>query len=172
MRTTTHPGAAATLGLCLSAVIALAAAASCVRDDGAGDLERRAQEINSTVMCPVCPGESIDQSQNPLAERMRGIVMDRLRAGWTERQIKDHFVESYGDSVLLSPPARGISLLAWILPPVAAAAAVVGVVLAMRAMRRGREPAEVLEGAELTGDEYAEYAERVERALGDREPGP
>ena len=170
MGTTSNLRAAA-LVLSLCALTAIAAA-GCLRDGGAGELERRAQEINSTVMCPVCPGESIDQSQNPLAARMRGIVMDRLSQGWTERQIKEHFVESYGDSVLLAPPARGISLLAWILPPVGAAAAVAAVFLAMRAMRRGREDAEVLKDAELTEEEYARYAETIERAVTDREARP
>ena len=143
------------------------AMAACSQEEDPASLESRAHRINQTVMCPVCPGESIDQSQNPLAERMRGIVLDRLRQGWTERQIKDHFVESYGDSVLLSPPARGFSLLIWILPPVGVAAAVAAAAFAIRSMRRGREPAEVLVDTELTEDEYSHYAERIDRLLGD-----
>ena len=150
------------LGVCVALVIA-----ACSQGEDPDSLESRAQRINQTVMCPVCPGESIDQSQNPLALRMRGIVLDRLQQGWTEQQIKDHFVESYGDSVLLSPPARGFSLLIWILPPVGAAAAAAAVALAIRSMRRGREPAEVLTHTELTDSEYRHYAERIDRLLGD-----
>lgn len=160
------PASAASLPLVLAVCVVLAMAA-CSRWEDPDSLESRAQRINQTVMCPVCPGESIDQSQNPLAERMRGIVLDRLGQGWTEQQIKDHFVESYGDSVLLSPPARGFSLLIWILPPVAVAAAAAAAAFAIRSMRRGREPAEVLSGTELTDDEYRRYAERIDRVLGD-----
>ncbi len=150
------------LGICLAFVTA-----TCSQAEDPDSLESRANRINQTVMCPVCPGESIDQSQNPLAARMRGIVLDRLGQGWTEQQIKDHFVESYGDSVLLSPPARGFSLLIWILPPVGVAIAAAAAALAIRSMRRGREPAEVLTGTELTDDEYRDYAERIDRLLGD-----
>ena len=143
--------------------------AGCSQGDSEDGLEDRAHRINRTLMCPVCPGESIDQSQNPLAVRMRGIVTDRLQQGWTEQQIKDHFVESYGDSVLLSPPARGFSLLIWILPPVALAVAAAAAALAMRSMRRGSEPAEVLAGTELTDDEYGQYSRRLDRILSDPE---
>lgn len=149
----------------LGVFIALSLAA-CSRDDGLTALERHAYEINQAVMCPVCPGESIDQSQNPLAVRMRGIVYDRLQQGWTEQQIKDHFVESYGDSVLLAPPTSGFSLLAWLLPPIGIVGAGAVLVLALRAMRKGRESGEVLDDIELTDDEYADYSQRIEQALG------
>ena len=152
----------------VTCVLIAVPAAACSRPEPVDDIVARSQAINATVMCPVCPGESIDQSQNPLAERMRGIVLDRLERGWTEKQIKDHFVESYGDSVLLSPPARGISILVWVLPPVGIALTAGALVLAMRAMRRGREDDEVLSGTELTDDEYADYADRISSVLTDR----
>jgi cytochrome c-type biogenesis protein CcmH len=141
--------------------------AACSRDDGLTALERRAYEINQAVMCPVCPGESIDQSQNPLAVRMRGIVYDRLSQGWTEQQIKDHFVESYGDSVLLAPPASGFNLIIWVVPPIAVAGAAFVLFLALRGMRRGRESGEILDDIELSDSEYASYAERIEQAMSD-----
>jgi cytochrome c-type biogenesis protein CcmH len=151
----------------LLAILAAIAAVACSRDDGLTDLQRRAYEINQAVMCPVCPGESIDQSQNPLAVSMRGIVYDRLQQGWTEQQIKDHFVESYGDSVLLAPPAEGFNLIIWVLPPVGITGAIGVLFFALRAMRRGRESGEILDNIELTDEEYETYAERIERALSD-----
>ncbi len=153
----------------LVAVLAAVALAACSRDDGLTDLERRAYEINQAVMCPVCPGESIDQSQNLLAVSMRGIVYDRLQQGWTEQQIKDHFVESYGDSVLLAPPARGFNLIIWVLPPVGVVGAIGVLFLALRAMRSGRESGEILDDIDLTDEEYETYAERIEQALGNGE---
>jgi cytochrome c-type biogenesis protein CcmH len=144
--------------------------AACSRDDGLTALERHAYEINQAVMCPVCPGESIDQSQNPLAVRMRGIVYDRLSQGWTEQQIKDHFVESYGDSVLLAPPASGFNLIIWVVPPIAVAGGAFVLFLALRGMRRGRESGEILDDIELTDDELAAYSERIERAMSDGDP--
>ena len=99
-------------------------------------IEQRAQALNRSIMCPVCPGESIDQSQVALAVQMRGIVNEKLAEGWSEDQIREFFVERYGPSVLLQPPTEGVSLLAWLIPPIGVAAAVVVFVLALRHMRR------------------------------------
>ena len=124
-------------------------------------LEQREQRLNRAIMCPVCPGESIDQSRNPLSVQMRGVVRDRLERGWSEEQITDYFVDSYGPSVIMEPPASGFSLLAWIGPPVALAAAVGALALALRAMRRKTPEPE----ARLTDEESEEYFARVEDAL-------
>ena len=99
-------------------------------------IEQRAQALNRSIMCPVCPGESIDQSQVALAVQMRGIVDEKLSEGWSEDQIREFFVERYGPSVLLQPPTEGVSLLAWLIPPIGVAAAVTVFVLALRHMRR------------------------------------
>lgn len=124
-------------------------------------LEQREQRLNRAIMCPVCPGESIDQSRNPLSAQMRGVVRDRLEQGWSEEQITAYFVDSYGPSVIMEPPASGFSLLAWVGPPVALALALAALVVALRAMRRRTPEPE----ARLTDEESEEYFARVEDAL-------
>lgn len=99
-------------------------------------IEQRAQALNRSIMCPVCPGESIDQSQVALAVQMRGIVNEKLADGWSDRRIREFFVERYGPSVLLEPPTEGVSLAVWLLPPIGVAAAIAVFVLALRHMRR------------------------------------
>ena len=79
--------------------------------------DRRIQELNKVLMCPVCPGESIDQSQNELSLQMRVIVEEKIDEGWTDEQIKNYFVERYGPRVLMTPPFTGFSITAWIIPP-------------------------------------------------------
>ncbi len=71
------------------------------------DLEQVAQGLYEVILCPVCPGESIARSQNPLAVQMRTIVIERLTEGWSGQRIKDFFVERYGASVLLKSPTEG-----------------------------------------------------------------
>ena len=162
------------LGVSLGAFVAVTLTTSLSASSGSygvTELERRAYEINQAVMCPVCPGESIDQSQNPLAVNMRGIVMDRLQKGWTGDQIKAYFVESYGDSVLLSPPTKGFSLLVWVIPPVGIAGTVAVLFMAMRSMRKGRSSGEVLEDVILTDEELAAYTEQIKTALQDTKRG-
>ena len=85
-------------------------------------------------MCPLCPGETIDQSQNPLSVQMRSVVTEKIAAGWTDNQIREFFVERYGPSVLLEPPAEGFGLAAWIVPPVAFGVALAALLAALRWM--------------------------------------
>ena len=126
-------------------------------------MEQRAVALNKTIMCPVCPGESIDQSQNSLAVQMRAIVRDKLDEGWTDQEIKDFLVERYGPSVLLEPPTTGFSLAAWILPPVAFALAVASLLLTLKWMRMSAESSD-----DATGDEdgqQRDYVSMIEDAL-------
>ena len=53
--------------------------------------EKRAQNIGNSIMCPICPGESIDQSQNELAVQMRSIVREKIREGFTDQEVKQYF---------------------------------------------------------------------------------
>ena len=115
--------------------VCLLSACTVLGESDVPDIERRAQRLNETIMCPVCPGESIDQSANPLAGQMRAIVDEKLNEGWTDRQIEDFFVERYGASVLLQPPAQGFSLAAWVVPPVAFVLAIASLLLTLRWMR-------------------------------------
>jgi cytochrome c-type biogenesis protein CcmH len=151
------------------AVVALAVAvfvAACTTEE-VPTLERRANRLNKAIMCPVCPGESIDQSQNALATQMRRIVAEKLEQGWTEGQIEGFFVERYGPSVLLEPARRGFTLIVWVLPPVAVLAAALGVYLALRLMRRSPalQPESVVDGVQLSDDERTAYFRQIEAAL-------
>ena len=156
-------GFAATLWRVGAVVLLVAVAAGCSRGEDVPDLERRAQAINRDLMCPVCPGESIDQSQNPGAVQMRGIVMERLRDGQTDEEIKAYFVESYENRVLMEPPRSGANLLAWLVPPVAVVGAVAALALVLWFMRTRREPEPA---PRLTDTERAGYFARIEAVAG------
>jgi cytochrome c-type biogenesis protein CcmH len=155
------------LGVFAALLIVLGLLAACSNAD-IPPLERRSQELNQTIMCPVCPGESIDQSQNPLAVQMRGIVTEKVQQGWTDGQIKDFFVERYGPSVLMEPPRSGVSIVAWVLPPVGSVLAVVALAFVMRAMSRSRKsrPTAQPGPAQPSEEDMAKYGNRIEAALG------
>ena len=126
-------------------------------------MEQRSQALNRTIMCPVCPGESIDQSQVALAAQMRGIVNDKLAAGWSDEQVREFFVERYGPSVLLEPQTRGISLAVWLVPPIGVAAAIGVFVIALRHMRR--RPTASDGDDEMSDDDLQPYYERIEASV-------
>lgn len=132
---------------------------------GAPELERRASELNKTIMCPLCPGESIDQSQNPLSAQMRAAVSEKLAEGWTDDRIREFFVERYGPSVLLEPPTEGFGLAAWIVPPVAFGAALAALLAALRWMSASPRAAD---GGARRGDaSRTRQLARIREALGD-----
>ena len=91
---------------------------ACLEEDITEDNYDREQNLNKVLMCPVCPGESIDQSQNPLSSKMRDIVKQKVEEGLTDDEIKEYFVDRYGVRVLLEPPVRSNTLVLWIVPPI------------------------------------------------------
>jgi cytochrome c-type biogenesis protein CcmH len=131
------------------------------------ELEQRAQSINRVVMCPVCPGESIDQSQNPLALQMRDIVVEKLDQGWSNGDIYDFFVERYGPRVLLEPPTSGVNLAVWIVPLIGVIAGAALLFFVMRLMMRssGERPGDTEPEIALTDEERERYFGRIEAAL-------
>ena len=88
--------------------------------------DNRAADLNKTIMCPVCPSETIDQSQNILAVQMRSIVEEKVEQGWSDDQIKNFFIERYGASVVSTPPKSGVDLIAWIVPPAVLVITIIG----------------------------------------------
>jgi cytochrome c-type biogenesis protein CcmH len=82
----------------------------------AADCRGMLSDLENEVMCPVCPAETIGQSQAPLAQRMKTFILERCRAGDTKSEIKGELVDNFGPSVLAAPPKKGFDLLAWVLP--------------------------------------------------------
>ncbi len=143
-------------------LLAVAAACAVSASEDVPDIERRAQMLNENIMCPVCPGESIDQSQNPLSAQMRAVVKDMLAEGKSEAEIQDFFVARYGPSVLLEPPAEGFGLAAWIVPPAALLLAIAALLLALRRMRTAGNTAGTPHAPPPPKDQYLK---RIEKAL-------
>jgi cytochrome c-type biogenesis protein CcmH len=86
-------------------------------------LEARARDISAELRCLVCQNQSIDDSDAPLAHDLRVLVRERLTAGDTDQQVRDFVVARYGDFVLLRPPFSAQTLLLWLMPLLALAAA-------------------------------------------------
>ncbi len=126
--------------------------------------EKEAQSIDRMLLCPVCPAQTIDQAQVPVAQQMRNLVREMLSQGATRREILDFFADRYGDDVLAAPPKSGINLLAWFLPVIGIAAALGAgfVVLKAMAARRPSEAPLVLPNQEG----LEPYLETVDHDLG------
>ena len=97
-----------------------------------------AADLEAELVCPVCE-TTLDQSNAPVAERMKAFIRVRIAAGDSEEEIKDALVAEFGPEVLAEPPGGGFGLLAWLLPLVAVAGGAIAVGLLIRSWSRRRE---------------------------------
>jgi cytochrome c-type biogenesis protein CcmH len=72
-------------------------------------------DIEDEVLCPTCE-TTLDQSDSPIARRMKAFIRARIAAGDTKSEIKAKLVDEFGERILASPPREGFNLLAWWLP--------------------------------------------------------
>ena len=109
-------------------------------------------DLENQLMCPVCAGETLAQSDSLPAQRIKAHLQQRIRQGWTRSQIIDEEKNIWGTRILAAPPRHGFDLLAWVLPlaGILGAAGVVGV-LAWRWSRRHEEPEHVPGAVSLNG---------------------
>lgn len=81
-------------------------------------LEARTTAVASVLRCPVCQGESIQDSPAQLARQMRDVVKEQIRAGRSDEQIEAYFAARYGEWILLQPRKEGLNLALYALPAV------------------------------------------------------
>ena len=79
-------------------------------------LQKQVRAIASKLRCPVCQGESVYDSHSDVAEEMKRLIADKLKAGESEANILDYFHDRYGNYILMEPPAEGIHWVIWVFP--------------------------------------------------------
>ncbi len=72
-------------------------------------------DLEAEIVCPTCK-TTLDQSNSPIAVRMKQYIRARIAAGDSASEIKAQLVDQFGSAVLAEPPKRGFDLLAWLLP--------------------------------------------------------
>lgn len=102
-------------------------------------LDARTAEVASTLRCPVCQGESIQDSPSELAQQMRTVVRDRLRAGDTPDQVRAYFAARYGEWILLEPKMTGLNIALYILPVVLIVGGLVFIVFLVKKWTKGAD---------------------------------
>ena len=95
----------------------------------------RADALASELRCPDCQGLSVADSQTASAREIRRQVDELVASGATDDEVRAHFVDRYGEWILLAPASPA----AWILPFVVVAAGV-GLLAAWLVRRRPGPP--------------------------------
>lgn len=78
--------------------------------------EAQARDLMHELRCLVCQGQSIADSDAPLAGDMRSQVREKLLNGETPDQIKRWLVDRYGNWVTYEPPFGPDTLLLYLAP--------------------------------------------------------
>ena len=92
--------------------------------------------VAKEMYCPVCENTPLDVCPTQACAQWRELIREKLAAGWTQEQIKDYFVEYYGDRVLDQPPRQGLHWLVYVLPPIFILAGAVLVYMVLTSMRK------------------------------------
>jgi cytochrome c-type biogenesis protein CcmH len=124
--------------------------------------------IAKQLYCPVCENIPLDVCPTQACEQWRGTIQEKLALGWDEDQIKQYFVDQYGDRVLATPPAKGFNWLIYVLPPTAS---LMGVLVLFRVFRSWTASQEQREPSFEMSEEIVDdpYVARLEEELRRRE---
>ena len=79
-------------------------------------LETQARDLMHELRCLVCQGQSIADSDAPLAGDMRSQVREKLLAGESPAQIKQWLVDRYGNWVTYEPPLGPDTIMLYLAP--------------------------------------------------------
>jgi cytochrome c-type biogenesis protein CcmH len=132
----------------------------------AQDVRPSDDEVNAVakgIYCPVCENTPLDVCPTQVCAQWRELIREQLAMGWTETQIRQYFVDQYGDRVLATPPAQGLNWLVYVLPPVAILA---GAFILFRTLRTWKKTLPVVDSEAVeTIQGEDEYIARLESEL-------
>jgi cytochrome c-type biogenesis protein CcmH len=118
--------------------------------------------IAKQLYCPVCENIPLDVCGTQACAQWRDLIREKLSQGWSEAQIKQYFVDQYGDRVLATPPPRGLNWLVYVVPPLAIVA---GVFILYRALKAWKQPASQASAGSPAPEQTDEYILRLEEEL-------
>ncbi len=80
--------------------------------------ETRFHALASELRCVMCQNQSLADSNALIALQLRREVLDLMRDGKSDAEIKDYLVQRYGEFVLYQPKVAGRTWLLWLGPAV------------------------------------------------------
>ena len=78
--------------------------------------QRRFVQLTKQLRCPTCKSQSLFEANSTTAIKMREQMYYFIVDGMSDRQIRSHFVNQFGEQVLLHTPWHLSALFLWIWP--------------------------------------------------------
>lgn len=82
----------------------------------AASIEETAASLYKQLICPVCSGQTLADSEVTEAALMKADILRQLKNGKTESQIIEELVKIYGAKIVRTPPLEKGTLTLWLLP--------------------------------------------------------
>jgi len=79
-------------------------------------MENRARKISKNIRCLVCQNQSIDGSNAMLAKDLRLLIRDKIKNGYSNKEIYLFLTDRYGDFILLKPAFKYNTYILWLFP--------------------------------------------------------
>jgi cytochrome c-type biogenesis protein CcmH len=124
-------------------------------------------EIAKELYCPVCENIPLDVCPTLACAQWRALIKEKMIAGWSKAEIKQYFVDQYGDRVLAQPPARGLNWLVYILPPLAFVGGIVVVYFNLKKVKK--TPEKLVQNKNIENDKYLQEMEEALNVLNKKE---
>ena len=97
--------------------------------------ETRFHHLTSELRCVMCQNQSLADSNAQIAHDLRREVLDLMREGKSDREVKQFLVERYGEFVLYKPEVTPGTWLLWVGPLVLV---LIGGIVVWSILRRGK----------------------------------
>jgi cytochrome c-type biogenesis protein CcmH/NrfF len=97
-------------------VIALASVGYAVVRTPSANASARIVALEKEVRCPSCGNLAVYNSKSASSYSIASYIQHEVHAGASNQEIIDSLVASYGDTILMAPPANGVGLFLWLLP--------------------------------------------------------
>lgn len=97
----------------------------------------RFHALVAELRCVMCQNQSLADSNAQIAHDLRREVLQLMREGRSDGEVKDHLVARYGEFVLYRPRVQGSTWLLWFGPLLLLLAGAAVIVAIVR--RRGRD---------------------------------
>jgi len=85
---------------------------------GAGNAAAKSwsYDLADELMSPYCPGRTLSSCPSPQAAELVQWMVVQEAGGATQEQVVEMLIERFGEEILGAPPAKGITLWAYVLP--------------------------------------------------------
>ena len=101
--------------LSIALVVVVTLVGAVIADDPPATEAERAYEIKATMLCPVCDGQNVLESNAPVAAAIRSQVDELILDGRSDDEIRAWMARQYGKAVNATPPNSGLASQDWVL---------------------------------------------------------